>query len=153
MIGGCDITLHSSCLIEDLIHRAADAILSIWLKGVIEAADTENKLLQLQELFGGVYKEVFVYKDRESHASWTSNGWTRKNCKSMIHLLAYPDTGTLTCVLENPDVAELHLTTKLSMSQVVPRSLVAETQMQTSHPTKAVGSGVHGKVPRTSGPI
>lgn len=107
MIGGCDIVLTSSYLTEDLIHHAAEAILNIWTKGVIEAADTENKLLQLSDLFGGTYKEVFVYRDPDSHASWTRHGWTRNNCTSMIHLLAYFDTGTLTCVLENPDNPEL----------------------------------------------
>lgn len=107
MIGGCDIVLTSSYLTEDLIHHAAEAILNIWTKGVIEAADTENKLLQLSDLFGGTYKEVFVYRDLDSHASWTRHGWTRNNCTSMIHLLAYFDTGTLTCVLENPDNPEL----------------------------------------------
>ena len=107
MIGGCDIVLTSAYLTEDLIHHAAKAILGIWPKGVIEAADTENKLLKLPDLFGGNYKEVFVYQDLDYHDSWTRHGWTRGNCMSMIHLLAYFDTGTLTCVLENPDNPEL----------------------------------------------
>ena len=107
MIGGCDIVLNSSYLTEDLIHHAAAAILGIWTEGVIEDAGVENKLLKLPELLGGNYKEVFVYQDIDAHASWTRHGWTRNNCTSMIHLLAYFDTGTLTCVLENPDNPEL----------------------------------------------
>jgi hypothetical protein len=107
MIGGCDITLISPYPNENLIHRAAEAILGIWAKGVIEAADMENKLLKLPELLGGTYKEVFIYRDLDSHASWTRHGWTRKNCRSMIYLLAYTQTGTLTCVLENPDDPDL----------------------------------------------
>jgi len=95
MIGGCDVTITSSIGIEEIVHHAAEAILSRWPEGVIEAAD--GKLLQLPELFG--INEVFVYRDPASQRSWTANGWTPANCMSMIHLLAGTD-GTITCVVE-----------------------------------------------------
>lgn len=107
MIGGCDITLHSSYLTEDLIYHAAVAILGIWKHGVIEDANSENKLLQPNDLFGGVYKEVFVFKNLSSQRSWTEHGWTDGNCKSMIHLLSEVLTGELTCVVEDPKDPEL----------------------------------------------
>jgi hypothetical protein len=105
MIGGCDVTLASSLGIEEIVHHAAEVILNCWPQGVIEAADTENKLLQLPELFG--LTEVFVYRNLTSQRSWTANGWTKGNCKSMIHLLAGAEDGIITCVVEDQNDPEL----------------------------------------------
>jgi hypothetical protein len=105
MIGGCDVTIASSAGIEDLVHHAAEVILGIWTDGVIEAADVENKLLQLPDLFGAT--EVFVYRNLDSQRSWTEHGWTKGNCMSMIHLLSSIDDGMITCVLEDQHDPEL----------------------------------------------
>lgn len=105
MIGGCDVTLASSLGIEEIIHHAAEAILNNWPQGVIEAADTENKLIQLPELFG--IQEAFIYRDLAAQRSWTTNGWTKSNCTSMIHLLAEAGDGMITCVVEDQNDPEL----------------------------------------------
>ena len=99
MIGGCDVTIASSETIEDLVYLAAQVILEVWPNGVIESADVENKIIHLPDLFGA--KEAFVYKDLASQKSWAENGWTKENCKSMIHLLASVEDGLITCVVED----------------------------------------------------
>jgi hypothetical protein len=103
-IGGSDVTFTSSVGIEELVHHAVKVILSIWPKGVIEAADVEGKLLQLTDLFGAT--ECFVYRDLASQRSWSESGWTEDNCLSMIHLLSRVD-GSTTCVVEDPNDPEL----------------------------------------------
>lgn len=106
MIGGCDITFKSPHLSEDIIHHAVLAILVIWKNGVIEDANKENGILQPRDLLGGVYKEVFIFKNLAAQESWTKYGWTDGNCKSMIHLLVDFPAKELTCVVEDPKDTE-----------------------------------------------
>jgi hypothetical protein len=105
MIGGQDVVLETKLTVGEAMARAVVAILKVWPGGVMEDANT-SELLRVADLGKPDRTEVLVYRNYAARGSWTQDGWTKGNCRSMVYVISL--NGELTCVVEPGDDPEMN---------------------------------------------
>jgi hypothetical protein len=107
MIGGVDVVLQNYSLAAPaVLETVARAVHQRWPEAVFVDAVSGHQFASFAAARFGDLRELFVFRDEASRASWEHLGLTDENADAAIHAIAEPHAITL--VVSDPDEPVVH---------------------------------------------